>query len=485
MIFRFLNILMICITLFSFQASVSSVAQQPISKVVVFGDSLSDIGNTQFLLQTLNKQPDKSAEYLVYPAMRDIELRIDKTNLPHFIKTWLKQHADSMAVDVAAKIQSIIAKGGLPILPSNPPYYTGHFSNSCVWDEYLVDALQLQRKLTINTASKEDTRYFDNRAFGGSWTVIRDHEFWKEIEEAFLHTDVRERVKNAFIDLIEGKYVPPGLDFIVDAYLSEHPEKADSSTLFFIFDGGNDYLNYTNFPHADDAHTMENYTSNVVSAMIANMNKLINQGAKNIMVFNMPDLAKTPRFIGGGQATIIDRVILMHNALLLKAIEAAQHNHPGIKIMLFDLYGQFNNILLHADKYSYKVTDQACVVTGLMLRQSPAADPFHNNPELDAVAKLGAPAGLSAVQSLQVAQSSSSQAQAMHSIVCNNPAITTTNNPDDYVFFDEVHPTSKSHRLIAERVLQVLQQNNYVVNTAIEPETQCKATLKVMFDTAP
>ena len=482
MFFRMLKILMIFCMLFIFDSQVMASAQHPINKIVIFGDSLSDIGNTQFLLQTLNNQPDKGAEYLVYPAMRDIERDIDKTNLPNFIKRWMKQHADIVALDVATKMQSVIAKGGFPVLPSNPPYYTGHFSNSCVWDEYLADALQLQRKLTINTASKEDTRYFDNRAFGGSWTVVRDHEFWQEIEDAFLHHDVLERIKDAFIDLIEGKYVPPGLDFIVDAYLNEHPSSIDQNTLFFIFDGGNDYLNYINFPHADDAQVMQHYTTNVVNAMIENMNKLLDHGAKNIMLFNMPDLAKTPRFIKSEQADVVNRVIQMHNKLLLQAVETAQRQHPDINIMLFDLYDQLNDILAHADNYGYKITDQACVVSGLMLRQSPAVNRFQNNPELDVAATLGAPVGLSAVQSLEVAQSSIDQAQAMHNITCDNPAVTITNNPDDYVFFDSVHPTTKSHRLIAERVLQLLQKNNYSVNKIVEPTTQCKATLKVGFN---
>lgn len=227
--------------------SVSVYSFANVKHIVIFGDSLSDIGNTYYLTRTLNKEPDTCAQYLVDPMQKNFDTRIDQAPINTMSKQFLKQHGNQLIQDTGILLQKLFSQAGVPIVPEKP-YYDGHFSNSCVWNEYLADKLQLKRKQNINTNNPDDLAQFDNRAFGGSWTVTDDHEFWHQINELLKKDKIWQKqfytdLEAAFVDRLSGKFIPPSFTNILNAYLNEHSGHADKDSLYIVFYGGNDYLN--------------------------------------------------------------------------------------------------------------------------------------------------------------------------------------------------------------------------------------------------
>jgi phospholipase/lecithinase/hemolysin len=175
-------------------------------------------------------------------------------------------------------------------------------------------------------------------------------------------------------------------------------QSADSEDLFVVWAGANDYLFDANARPRD-----------VVDNIIESVEELYDRGARNFLVPNLPDLGKTPGALKSG--TILGEEIVRsserltklserHNKRLARELNNLEDDLSGdIKITTLDTYSLFNRLLDRPQDFGFTSIDR---------------------PFLDE----------------------------------SNPAM--SDNPDRYLFWDNIHPTASVHRILAEAATTVI-----------------------------
>lgn len=332
-----------CICLFTSLLTISPLAYaDPIDQVIVFGDSLSDNGNIYNLTESLHKV-----------------------------------------------ISSI------PVIPKDPPYYQGRFSNGPVWVEDLAQGLQVP---------------LVDYAYGGSWA---------------------EPLQNSKLN------IPFGLGMQVDYYLMANvTDRHKDQHLYVIWTGANDYM--------DSRDDVDKATSNVVNTIESNLDWLIYDGAKTVLVVNLPDLSAVPYANSGdpNKKQIIKQLVTLHNDKLAAMIEKTKKAYPEVKIVLGDSIQTFADILQHPSDYQIKNTTDSCY-TGDYSRKYLIDDKEIADAKKQQIDIMGMP-------SLRIAYLNAK---------LNDNGATVCDNADEYLFWDKIHPTRVIHNLTAISMAAQLAEN--------------------------
>jgi phospholipase/lecithinase/hemolysin len=274
----------------------------------------------------------------------------------------------------------------VPLIPKTPPYFEGRFSNGPVWIENVAKLMQVK---------------MDNYAYGGSWA------------------------ESAFDSLL---IVPFGLDMQVSMHLvSAVTDFHKDRHLYVIWTGGNDYIQGRS--DADYA------TSNTVASIRDQMEWLLFYGAKNIVLVNLPDMGGVPYVVEKGRAfaNSVSKLSKMHNVKLAAMVEKERDKYPKANIMLLDVREYYNDIITHPDKYNIKNVKDACYVGGFFLQSALA-----NNAEIQAAKE----ANISVLTNASLGTAYlTSMAAAAGKDHCDNP--------DEYLFWDVIHPTRVVHQAFA------------------------------------
>jgi phospholipase/lecithinase/hemolysin len=269
----------------------------------------------------------------------------------------------------------LIASGGL--VPNEPFFFPGRFSNGKVWVEYLADELGLNpaplKSLSPGTPLPADGINF---AFGGATTSDKN--------------------VNPLL---------PGLRQQIDWLTGLNAQFDFSDDALYILDLGstaaNDYL-------GGFAKTPISSVHNSLNAARA----VAQTGARDVLVINLPNLSKTALGFHADSATSHTLRILsrMHNRLLAKGLKKLGREFPETNFITFDLNALLKSIVAKPEKYGFKNVMDSCTNTNLY-------DPtFQFDPT----------------------------------------QLTTCPNPEDYLFWDSVHPTTKAQQIIAQSVLDFL-----------------------------
>jgi phospholipase/lecithinase/hemolysin len=261
------------------------------------------------------------------------------------------------------------------VFPPSPPYFQGRFSNGPVWAETFGKQLGLSPTLVTELGTKAPTDGI-NFAFGGSSSGLKN-----------------SIARNSTI---------PGVLAQVNLFsepLKASNQKADPNALYVVQGGANDYL-FDNL--TDPTIPIRNFTSAVQS--------LIDAGAKNIMVFNLPDLGQLPITrinpqVSAGLTTLTEIYNSGFNATV-----ANLKQQPGVNIIPIDVNSLFNQVLADPGKFGFKNVANSCLVG-----------------DFNAI-------------------------QAGNFSLCSNP--------EDFFFFDGVHPTTRGHNLVAQAALTAVQNNS-------------------------
>lgn len=261
-------------------APCTSMAFNNITRIVVFGDSLSDNGN-DFLLST----------------------RIHKV------------------------------KSDVPIVPAPDLYWNGRFSDGPVWVEYIAGMthfLPQQRDANVRKNSQ-----FIDQAYGGAWA-----ETTSPSDDPNHPEDINRHL------------FPMPLGAQVDDFLYNYHENAPTDKqaidhdLFFIWTGGNDYLNHDmNSP--PKARPPEQASDLVIAAIKKNILKLINQGGKHFVLLGLPDLSRIPDIIlrdpqRRSLAPKIQAASRLHNEKLQGLISQLQRQYPRAQFTFIPIDPLFN-----------------------------------------------------------------------------------------------------------------------------------------------
>lgn len=180
-------------------------------------------------------------------------------------------------------------------------------------------------------------------------------------------------------------------------YLAATGGVAEGDTLYSVWAGANDL--FTVGEGADAASVITSAASGTAAVIGA----LENAGARHVLLFNVPDLGLTPRF-NGDPATSAGATALarQYNETLYTAVAAS-----GAEVIPVDTFALLQEVAAAPGVYGFSnVTDPACT------------------------------------QPLPL---------------CNPTTLVAPDAGQRYMFADEVHPTSATHRIIGEYVVSMIE----------------------------
>lgn len=192
------------------------------------------------------------------------------------------------------------------------------------------------------------------------------------------------------------------------SFAAKNDGDADANNVYLIFIGGNDVLDAVGAGAQANAN-LDRAASEVGDAV----RDLAILGARRFFVLTVPDIGKTPK--------LIQENVDIDPGRTARATELTQYFNAGVRaevnglrlfgvnINVIDIYSIVNDLITNATAQGYTNTTQACYVT----------DEFRFSDSCQA------------------------------------------SDFDSYVFFDQIHPTGKTHRLVG---LEVARQINALLN---------------------
>lgn len=248
--------------------------------------------------------------------------------------------------------------------PPDPPYSNGRFSNGKLWIEYFGDELggltpPLYTDLLVspNTTAPKGVNY----SFAGSSTG--------------LGNAVRPDAP------LPGVLAQANL--LTQGFIANN-QQVDPNALYVVWGGANDYF----FGGATDVSQPVTNLSNAVGL-------LASAGAKNIMVFNLPDLGKVPAKVNTAESSQLSALTTAHNTSLAAALGSFS-TIPNINIIPVDVYSLFNRAVNNPSEFGFTNVRDSCV---------------------------------------------------------NLSTFVPCTNQDEFLFYDDFHPTTATHRLVANAAL--------------------------------
>jgi phospholipase/lecithinase/hemolysin len=259
-------------------------------------------------------------------------------------------------------------------LPVSPPYYKGRFSNGPIWVELLIQSY-------YPTHSND---HLLDYAYGGAGVLEGDDY------DEMLFTLHRE----------------------IDTYFLAHQDKADEKSLFVVWIGSNNYLGA---PEEADKTV-----DDVIYGLELGLRRLADQGAKYILVVNVPDLGRTPAAVDFEAVDRLTYISKRHNDLLQKKVEKLKTDYPAIQWIYFDINLVFDDMINEPGRFGFTNTTNTCYEDTLSSDESSRKSLLH--------------------MVSRISRSGSKKA-------C-----------DGFLFFDPVHPTAPAHVLMAYRTKLMLDK---------------------------
>lgn len=190
--------------------------------------------------------------------------------------------------------------------------------------------------------------------------------------------------------------VVPGVTQQVDSwitYMQRAPDYRPQNTLFTMLIGGNDLVNYGRS------------VDSIIATERQALDKLITAGARNILLLNLPDVSQAPVFKLRSDGAAIAAQVRDFNQRLAQLRSDLQTQYgSNLTIRLLDLNSLFADMLAHPANYGKSNTTLSC----LNINSDKTSNYLYT-------------------QTLRA----------------------ECTNPDAFVFWDTLHPTTHTHRLLA------------------------------------
>lgn len=263
------------------------------------------------------------------------------------------------------------------------PYFDGRFSNGMVSTEYLAQMIAKDQGL--------EKVIHKSYAIGGALTheanptsLLRNHSF-PVSEQLTRYENEEGRFKNDDLIVING-----GANNFMFTIYKEIP-----------------YINVT-------------AKLRVARDLRKIARKAIKMGAKNVLVWNIPDVTRAPAYkdylsnwVGKFFRSYLQANINLQNGLLRKRIADLQVFFSNVNIKLFDFYDLLNDCGDNPSKYGFENVTDACI-------DSYGGADSQGNIQYD---------------------------------------VEITGNPDTYLCWDHCHPTTKAHKVIADGMYELWKHN--------------------------
>ncbi|GAB2231362.1 hypothetical protein Droror1_Dr00010368 [Drosera rotundifolia] len=157
---------------------------------------------------------------------------------------------------------------------------------------------------------------------------------------------------------------------------AEQIEKA----LFVISAGTNDLTNYFQFRSIiHQKYTVSGYKQFLLNQFKRFIQDLLNFGAKNIFVINVPPAGCIPKaitfrpiftnatapFLSRGCVDSLTTIAAEFNQMIQNEVKAMQPSLGQRKIVYADIFTRFRDIIKNPDKFDFEVVNRGCCGTGL------------------------------------------------------------------------------------------------------------------------
>ena len=234
--------------------------------------------------------------------------------------------------------------------PPNPLYFSGRFSNGPVWVENIAAKLGV-------------TKTSSNFAFGGA--------------------------TSGTFNTIDPNL--PGLTTQLDRFFQSSP-KISSARLVVISAGANDYLGGK---QSNPVVTVGNLSTA--------LQRLIDAGATQLMVPNLPDLGINPASATNpSQRQRLTELSTVHNRLLKASLATLSQKNPQISIIAIDMQALFSKVVANPAKFGLTNVTEPCF---------------------------------------------------------NRALGTVCAKPNSFLFWDELHPTAAAYQILAKYTLTTIRSN--------------------------
>ncbi len=144
-----------------------------------------------------------------------------------------------------------------------------------------------------------------------------------------------------------------------------------------------------------------------VNNLLSAITSLASVGAKNFLIANLPDLGNLPGTEGTSNADILNSLTQYYNSALSQSLQLFNQQQPSLNIQLFDANSFFNQVISNPGEYGLTNVTDAC---------------------------------LNIVTQVQ----------------CSNP--------NQYLFWDSIHPTTYAQSLIAEDVEKQIPEPSTILS---------------------
>ncbi|PSB12300.1 phospholipase [Pleurocapsa sp. CCALA 161] len=281
----------------------------------------------------------------------------------------------------------------IPVTPPSPPYFEGRFSNGPVWTENLENDLGL-----TSTPASELSVFNPALPIPSPITITPDGV---AASPFFNGATTTQSVNFAYGAAQTGTNgagefgdLIPGVTSQVDSFIKDHQQVQQSADPEAL---------YVIWAGANDYYTNGGDPEATVDNLETSIESLYDTGARNFLVADLPDLGKLPAVTGLDNPQVADALTNFteqHNSLLAGTLNELDNSLNEINLVPLDVSGLFENVLTNPENFGFtNVSD-------------PFLDPVTLNP--------------------------------------------SSSNPDEYLFWDDTHPTAAFHDLLGDFALDTL-----------------------------
>jgi len=202
----------------------------------------------------------------------------------------------------------------------------------------------------------------------------------------------------------------------VDSYLLTHQAKVKSDSWFVIWIGANDYLLSPN--------STQKTVNKVIAEMERNIVRLREHGARHLVILGLPDLGLSPFAQDLDLEIQLSGVVQIHNHRLKERIAKLQVRFPETDWHYMDVNQTFSDLIAHPKQFGFVHTTERCLETEVKNNSVRSAD---KGPS------------------------------AWLRIALGKHARNAQEKCRDYVFLDQVHPTTYVHQMLAQQFVKIVE----------------------------
>ena len=300
---------------------------------------------------------------------------------------------------------------GIPALPPTPPYAQNN-SNGPIWVDNLADELGLSPTLATDLLLNPTAPPpTEGISFAFAGALSSDVHV--------LDDDVPELAD----------FLPGFQEQIASFTALSAGIPADPNGLYVVWIGANDYNEAFFNPASLKVPSLDQLPEFVTNNIIAGLTQLTSLGAKEFLVVNLPAIGEAPfadfldNITQQDISSTLNQLSAAHNQLLSAKLAAFSQSQPDTNVTLLDVDTLFDDILANPDAFGLTNVTESCLTN------------FQPGFQFDGV--------------------------------CSNP--------DEFLFWDDVHPTTAAYQLVSDLAIATLDEP-----TTSVPEPGTMAALLAM-----